>query len=107
MVDLLKAHVEDDDFTELFEAALVTEIQNRDDIAPWLELFPLSEVGVVQGSLLSVLVANLSLRHFDACLNGGPLTTIRYLDDFAIFGPDLAAVSAGFESPGKSWQSWA
>ena len=63
----------------------------------WLELFPLSEVGVAQGSLLSVLVANLSLRHFDACLNVRPLTTIRYRDDFAIFVPDLAAVSAGFE----------
>jgi RNA-directed DNA polymerase len=98
VVDLLKAHVQDEDFMELFEAALVTEIQNRDDIARWLELFPLSEVGVAQGSLLSVLVANLSLRHFDAGLNVTPLTTIRYLDDFAIFGPDIAAVSAGFDN---------
>ena len=103
VVDLLKAHVEDKDFVELFEAALVTEIQNRDDIVRWLELlFPLSEVGVAQGSLLSVLVANLSLRHFDACLNVRPLTTIRYRDDFAIFGPNLAAVSAGFEVAGRA-----
>jgi hypothetical protein len=97
VVDLLKANVEDDEFTELFEAALVTEIQNRDDITRWLELFPLSEVGVAQGSLLSVLVGNLSLRYFDARLNRGPLTTIRYLDDFAIFGSDLGAVSTGFK----------
>jgi len=98
VVDLVRANVEDDEFTALFEAALRTEIHNRDDIAQWLELFPLSEVGVAQGSLLSVLVGNLSLRHFDARLNGGPLTTIRYLDDFAIFGPNLDAVTAGFEA---------
>jgi hypothetical protein len=96
VVHLLKAHIEDDEFMDLFEAALVTEIQNRDDVSRWLELFPLSEVGVAQGSLLSVLVGNLSLRHFDARLNQKPLTTIRYLDDFAIFGPDRATVSAGF-----------
>ncbi len=98
VVDLVRANVADDEFTALFEAALVTEISNRDDLAQWLELFPLAEVGVAQGSLLSVLVGNLSLRHFDARLNVGPLTTIRYLDDFAIFGPSLDAVAAGFEA---------
>jgi RNA-directed DNA polymerase len=98
VVQLLRANVADDEFTALIEAALVTEIRNSDDIARWLDLFPLAEVGVAQGSLLSVLVGNLSLRHFDARLNGNSLTTIRYLDDFAIFGPSLGAVAAGFEA---------
>jgi RNA-directed DNA polymerase len=97
VVEFFKANIADDEFTRLFEAALETEIKNRDEIAQWLELFPLSEVGVAQGSLLGVLVGNLSLRHFDVRLNAGSLTTIRYLDDFIILGPDLEAVSAGFE----------
>jgi RNA-directed DNA polymerase len=96
VVELLKENVRDDEFVELFKAAVETDIQNQDTIVRWLDLFPLSEIGVAQGSLLSVLVGNLSLRHFDARLNNGPLTTIRYLDDFAIFGPSLDAVTTGF-----------
>jgi RNA-directed DNA polymerase len=98
VIQFLKDNVHDDEFVELFQAALETEIQNRDELAEWLELFPTAEVGVAQGSLLSVLVGNLSLRQFDARLNDGRLTTIRYLDDFAIFGPSLEAVAAGFHA---------
>ena len=96
VVEFLKEQVDDDEFVELFRAALETEIHNQDSIAQWLKLFPISEIGVAQGSLLSVLVGNLALRHFDARLNHGRLTTIRYLDDFAILGPSLDAVEAGF-----------
>ena len=81
---------------QLFRAALETEIENRDAIAEWLDLFPITEIGVAQGSLLSVLVGNLALRQFDTRLNTGHLTTIRYLDDFAIFGPSLDVVTASF-----------
>ena len=96
VVAFLQDQVDDDEFVALFRAALETEIQNRDAIAQWLDLFPITEVGVAQGSLLSVLVGNLALRQFDARLNTGPLTTIRYLDDFAIFGPSLDVVAASF-----------
>lgn len=98
VVEFVKANVDDEGFVELFRAALETEIRNRDEVAPWLELFPTAEVGVAQGSLLSVLVGNLALRHFDVRLNQDPLVTIRYLDDFAIFGPSLAAVRDGFQA---------
>jgi RNA-directed DNA polymerase len=46
--------------------------------------------------LLSVLAGNLSLHRFDLELNTGECTTVRYLDDFAIFGPGLDAVSDAF-----------
>ena len=96
VVQCFKDNVQDNEFVELFRAALQTEIENRDEIAQWLELFPIDEVGVAQGSLLSVLAGNLSLRHFDVRLNAGDLTTIRYLDDFAVLGRDLNAVAEGF-----------
>jgi RNA-directed DNA polymerase len=96
VVSFLRENVLDEDFVDLFRAALETEIQNQDVIAEWLDLFPITEIGVAQGSLLSVLVGNLALRHFDVRLNNHQLTTIRYLDDFAIFGPDLDSVRAGF-----------
>ncbi len=96
VVDMLRANINDAEFIDLFAAALETEIQNRDDLLQWLDLFPLAEVGVAQGSLLSVLVGNLSLHRFDVELNKGGLTTVRYLDDFVILGPDLGAVTTGF-----------
>ena len=96
VVAYLQDQVDDLEFVDLFRAALETEIQNQDSIAEWLDLFPITEIGVAQGSLLSVLVGNLALRHFDERLNQDRLTTIRYLDDFAIFGPDPDAVAVGF-----------
>jgi len=96
VVDMLRANIDDPDFVDLFEAALETEIRNRDEILQWLDLFPIGEVGVAQGSLLSVLVGNLALHRFDSERNHGEIRTVRYLDDFAIFGPSLEAVSLEF-----------
>ena len=39
-----------------------------------------------------------ALRDFDRCLNGGELTTVRYLDDFIILGKYAEVVSAGFQT---------
>ncbi len=98
VVEFLKANIHDVEFLELFAKALETELANRDELEQWLELFPLSEVGVAQGSLLSVLVGNLALRDFDRCLNRGELTTVRYLDDFIILGKSAEVVAAGFQT---------
>ncbi len=98
VVAFLKDNVADDNFVALFRAALETEIRNRDEISQWLELFPIHELGVAQGSLLSVLVGNLSLRNFDVLLNKSGLLTVRYLDDFAILGPSQGGVADGFEA---------
>jgi RNA-directed DNA polymerase len=96
VVEFLRQTIDDSEFIDLFESALETELLNRPEIERWLNLFPLTEVGVAQGSLLSVFVGNLALRHFDTRLNRVPLTTIRYLDDFLVLGPSLEAVRAGF-----------
>jgi hypothetical protein len=96
VVALLEANIDDPAFLQLFAAALETEILNRADVEAWLALFPITEVGVAQGSLLSTLVGNLSLRDFDARMNAEGLITIRYLDDFLILAPDLDAAQAGF-----------
>jgi hypothetical protein len=98
VVALVAASVEDEGFAALFRDALETEIRNLDDVRRWLDLFPIHEVGVAQGSLLSVLVGNLALRKFDVCLNNDAITTVRYLDDFLILGPSRAAVAEGFRA---------
>lgn len=96
VVTLVRANTADLRFASLFEAALVTELSNADSLTRWLDLFPLGERGVAQGSLLSVLAGNLALRHFDQRLNVPPVTTIRYLDDFAILGTTAQGVHQGF-----------
>ncbi|HEY2838785.1 MAG TPA: reverse transcriptase domain-containing protein [Pirellulales bacterium] len=98
VIELLRSHITDTAFLNLFESSLETEIVNYSDIEEWASLFPLNDVGVPQGSLLSVVVANLSLRHFDQRLNQHGLTTVRYLDDFAILAPDVSAAYAGFQA---------
>jgi hypothetical protein len=95
---LVAENVDDSAFVALFRDALETEIRNLDDVRRWLDLFPIHEVGVAQGSLLSVLVGNLALRDFDVRMNRGDLLTIRYLDDFLILGPSRAAVAEGFRA---------
>jgi hypothetical protein len=98
VVEFVARQIDDHEFVDLFRGALETEIRNSETIAEWLGLFPLSEIGVAQGSLLSVLLGNLALRHLDERLNTGRLTTIRYLDDFAILGPDRDAVAQAFRN---------
>jgi RNA-directed DNA polymerase len=97
VVDLFKDNIRDEEFVRLFEAALETELENPQDVESWLELFPLHQVGVAQGSLLSVLVGNLSLRNFDKALNNDNIRTVRYLDDFTILGVDADQVIGGFD----------
>ncbi|MFM8581683.1 MAG: reverse transcriptase domain-containing protein, partial [Planctomycetaceae bacterium] len=66
-------------------------------LSDWLDLFPLGETGVAQGSLLSVTVGNLALRQFDQRLNADGLSTVRYLDDFAILATSREQARAGLE----------
>jgi RNA-directed DNA polymerase len=101
VVDLFQQNIKDEEFVRLFEKALETELENREELERWLELFPLQELGVAQGSLLSVLVGNLSLRNFDQVLNNQQIQTVRYLDDFAILGVDQDQVIAGFDEARK------
>jgi len=95
VVDWIDAQTGDPPFTRLLRTALTTELADTVSMEPWLELFPLGATGVAQGSLLSVTVGNLALREFDQRLNAGGLTTVRYLDDFAIFASTRAEAEQG------------
>jgi hypothetical protein len=96
VVDFIRSNVNDDEFTNLFRQALETELSNADDLSEMLDLFPGGEIGVAQGSLLSVLAGNIAMRRFDEILNTKKNVTIRYLDDFIIMAADLRSAENAF-----------
>lgn len=89
--DFLRKNISDSAFVDLFMKALATELSNEADIREAIDLFPLGDDGVPQGSALSALCANIVLADFDRELNGRNVTTIRYLDDFVILAPSKKA----------------
>lgn len=52
----------------------------------------------IEGSSLSAFAGNVVLRDFDQRLNRRNIKTIRYIDDFVIFGRSEQAVRAAFRS---------
>lgn len=96
VVEFVAESTGEPEFVELFRRSLDVELLDPSAVANWLDLFPLGDVGVAQGSLLSVLVGNLALRHFDARLEREGLVAVRYLDDFCLLGAERANVEAGF-----------
>ncbi|MGY3427968.1 MULTISPECIES: reverse transcriptase domain-containing protein [unclassified Bradyrhizobium] len=91
-------------FTDLFEAALRTNLVNKAALEErnHFILFPDADVGVAQGSALSALAANIALRDFDQQMNGRGIVCIRYIDDFIMLGPTQAKVMAAYASA-KQW----
>ena len=98
IVDFVCGQTGDRLFATLLSQALATELDNAEEIKHLLYLFPLDDVGVPQGSSLSAFAGNVVLRDFDKRLNGGNITTVRYIDDFVILGPSERAVRACFSS---------
>jgi len=96
VVEFIGANVNDDEFVNLFRQALDTELSNANDLGAMLDLFPGPEVGVAQGSLLSVLAGNIVMRRFDDALNAGEVVTIRYLDDFIILAGGVESAEKAF-----------
>lgn len=89
--EFFRKNVPDSAFVDLFMKALTTELSNKADILEAIDLFPLGDDGVPQGSALSALCANIVLADFDHELNGRNVTTIRYVDDFVILAPSKRA----------------
>lgn len=98
VVNFVRKQTSDDEFANLFERAMSTELVNADEIKDYLYLFPIEDVGVPQGSSLSAFSGNVVLHNFDVQLNGRNITTIRYIDDFVILGPSERAVKKAFSS---------
>ena len=88
----------DKKFSNFFNDALSTELDNEDEIKEFIHLFPIDDVGVPQGSSLSALAGNIILQEFDKEMNGRNITTIRYIDDFVILGKNQKSVNKAFTS---------
>jgi len=96
VVAFIRANVADEQFAGLFEQAMETELSNPEELREMLALFPGAEIGVAQGSLLSVLAGNIVMRRFDEALNTGDIAMIRYLDDFVILAADVTTAEKAF-----------
>ncbi|WP_268876759.1 reverse transcriptase domain-containing protein [Primorskyibacter flagellatus] len=93
---IIQTYITDDRFCDLFERAISTELSNELELGQWLDLFPIKDKGVAQGSPLSVFCANLTLSDMDKRLNNANITTVRYLDDFLILGASKRSVDEAF-----------
>jgi RNA-directed DNA polymerase len=96
----VRKSVSDQQFSDLFESALATNLTNRLELEERRHflLFPDGETGVAQGSALSALAGNIALRHFDEQMNGREIVCVRYIDDFILLGKSQAKVRAAFAS---------
>ena len=88
----LRENIRESRFVKLFMQALETELSNEAEVRQMIDLFPIGDIGVPQGSALSALCANIVLAGFDQALNGRGIVTVRYLDDFVILGPTKQSV---------------
>ena len=92
--------VNDVEFVHLFERALATNLENREELEErnLFKLFPDPKIGVAQGSALSALAGNIALRDFDSEMNGRGIVCIRYIDDFILLGSSETKVMAAYRS---------
>lgn len=94
VISEIKKHTNDLRFHQLLENALDVVLSNSFELGEDAKLFPLSDMGVAQGSCLSPLMGNIILSEFDNALNSDDIVCLRYIDDFIIIGPSQKAVSA-------------
>jgi RNA-directed DNA polymerase len=96
----IRGAISDEAFLDLFQQALATNLINQDELEErrLFALFPDEKVGVAQGSALSALAGNISLREFDAQMNGRDIVCIRYIDDFIILGKSQSKVLSAYAS---------
>jgi RNA-directed DNA polymerase len=89
----------DQAFLELFRQAVIIELDNLTSLSEEeRKLFPLSDLGVAQGSALSPLICNLYLHEFDNALNKRKIVCIRYIDDFILLAPNRQRARAALAS---------
>jgi RNA-directed DNA polymerase len=98
--DFVRDAVADEKFAALFEKALATNLINKEELEDLhlLKLFPDDETGVAQGSALSALAGNITLKEFDAAMNGRGILCVRYIDDFILLGSNYKNVLAAYRS---------
>lgn len=82
------------DLTKLIQMATKVELENMAKLKATKEHFPTHTIGVAQGNSLSPLLGNIVLSKFDIDMNTGDCACIRYIDDFLIVAPTIAAAKA-------------
>lgn len=86
--------VDDDEFMVIFKKAITVELENFAQLRERAKSFPIEDIGVAQGNSLSPLLGNIILHDFDQAMNSGDCRCIRYIDDFIILAPSVAAARA-------------
>ena len=94
VVSILSSLIDDSEFIAFFEKAITTELSNMAELRSKANDFPIEEIGVAQGNSLSPLLGNIILGAFDAEMNSGDCTCLRYIDDFIILAPSAKAANA-------------
>lgn len=97
-VNQLLQHIDDERFCDVFRAATTVELADQEKHGINVNLFPIHESGVAQGSALSPLLCNYLLRDFDRKMNDRGIVCIRYIDDFILFAPNKSKANAALAS---------
>ncbi len=92
----ISVHTKDEFFDALLRTATDTELADAENFGADIQLFPLGDIGVAQGSSLSPLLCNFLLKDFDTAFNCRGVTCIRYIDDFILFARDKSAAFKAF-----------
>lgn len=96
VADICEAIDGDSAFLDYFRQAVETEIADAQQYGNDIQLFPIHENGVAQGSSLSPLLCNYLLREFDREFNSRGIVCIRYIDDFIMFGKNRSNTEKAF-----------
>lgn len=97
-VSIILSQITDAKLANIVRDAVTTEIADAQTYGDDLQLFPIADEGVAQGSCLSPLLCNLLLDDFDRAMNGRSVVTIRYIDDFLILAKDKKSAFAAYKS---------
>lgn len=98
VLEMVGGVLPDDSLSEMLEKATNLEIANLSELGEYRALMPSEFEGIAQGCCLSPLFGNILLHDFDNGMNAEGVTTLRYIDDFLILGPDRRTVQKAFAS---------
>lgn len=103
-LDALLEGIDESDFVSIVKSAVTTELDDATRHLEAMNIFPLYEEGVAQGSCLSPLLCNILLHSFDEQMNVRGIVTVRYIDDFILLAKTENAAQKAFSSA-KQWLS--